>query len=160
MPSRAACWVHIALPRPSQCCSLALKSWGRLMVPRSSRRKGPSCARCVDLQQLSRNQLQHSNLQQGSAGASLATPLAMHAAESSPLPWYCAHWDHAGCLQRHRVIIDSCMLGSADSAFMQQAAHVTGGIYLNPKHPAALLQYLQVGIVRCWQSTCPAHCNH
>lgn len=50
------------------------------MVPRSSRRKGPSCARCVDLQQLSRNQLQHSNLQQGSAGASLATPLAMHAA--------------------------------------------------------------------------------
>lgn len=43
---------------------------------------------------------------------------------------------------------------------MQQAAHVTGGIYLKPKHPAALLQYLQVGIVRCWQSTRPAHCNH
>ena len=39
---------------------------------------------------------------------------------------------------------------------MQQAAHVTGGIYLKPKHPAALLQYLQVGVMCCWHCTRPA----
>lgn len=36
------------------------------------------------------------------------------------------------------------MLGTADSAFLQQAAHVTGGLYLRPSRPRALLQYLLV----------------
>ncbi|KAF6266389.1 transcription factor Tfb4-domain-containing protein [Scenedesmus sp. NREL 46B-D3] len=43
---------------------------------------------------------------------------------------------HAG------VALDACILGPADSAFMQQAAHITGGVYLRPHQPAALLQYL------------------
>ncbi|WIA15471.1 hypothetical protein OEZ85_002111 [Tetradesmus obliquus] len=43
---------------------------------------------------------------------------------------------HAG------VALDACILGAADSAFMQQAAHITGGVYLRPHQPAALLQYL------------------
>jgi len=44
--------------------------------------------------------------------------------------------------QRHGVVIETCMLGPADSAFLQQAAHVTGGLYLRPSCPEALLQYL------------------
>lgn len=44
--------------------------------------------------------------------------------------------------QRHGVVIETCMLGNADSAFLQQAAHVTGGLYLRPSRPGALLQYL------------------
>ncbi|EIE26291.1 transcription factor Tfb4 [Coccomyxa subellipsoidea C-169] len=44
--------------------------------------------------------------------------------------------------QRCEVVIDACMLGASDSAFLQQAAHLTNGIYLRPKHKDALLQYL------------------
>ena len=47
-------------------------------------------------------------------------------------------------LQRCEVVIDACMLGASDSAFLQQAAHLTNGIYLRPKHKDALLQYLLV----------------
>ena len=49
-------------------------------------------------------------------------------------------------LQRHGVVMETCMLGPADSAFLQQAAHVTGGLYLRPSCPEALLQYLLVSI--------------
>ena len=48
------------------------------------------------------------------------------------------------CMQRHSVVIETCVLGPADSAFLQQAAHVTGGLYLRPSRPGALLQYLLV----------------
>lgn len=44
--------------------------------------------------------------------------------------------------QKLGVVIDACMVGSRDSAFLQQAAHLTGGLYLRPPRPAALLQYL------------------
>ena len=47
-------------------------------------------------------------------------------------------------LQRHGVVIETCMVGSQDSAFLQQAAHITRGLYLRPKRPGALLQYLLV----------------
>ena len=40
--------------------------------------------------------------------------------------------------------MDACMLGAADSTFLQQAAHLTSGVYLRPKHKGALLQYLLV----------------
>ena len=36
------------------------------------------------------------------------------------------------------------MVGSQDSAFLQQAAHITKGLYLRPKRTGALLQYLLV----------------
>ena len=49
-----------------------------------------------------------------------------------------------------QVVIDSCVIG-APSAFMQQAAHLTGGVYLCPARPAGLLQYLLM--VRCCQPT-------
>lgn len=42
------------------------------------------------------------------------------------------------------MCIDACMLGRTDSTFLQQAAHLTGGVYLRPRHKGALLQYLLV----------------
>jgi hypothetical protein len=45
-----------------------------------------------------------------------------------------------------QVVIDACVVG-ASSAFLQQAAHLTGGVYLCPARPAGLLQYLLM--VRC-----------
>ena len=50
-------------------------------------------------------------------------------------------------LQRHGIVIETCMVGNQDSAFLQQAAHITEGLYLRPRRPAALLQYLLVSIV-------------
>lgn len=44
--------------------------------------------------------------------------------------------------QRDRIRIDSCYLGPQQSAFLQQAAHLTGATYLRPARPAGLLQYL------------------
>ncbi len=48
--------------------------------------------------------------------------------------------------QRHGVVIETCMVGTNDSAFLQQAAHITEGLYLRPRRTGALLQYLLVSI--------------
>jgi len=39
-------------------------------------------------------------------------------------------------------MVDACVLSNQDSGFLQQASHITGGIYYKPKKQAALLQYL------------------
>lgn len=44
--------------------------------------------------------------------------------------------------QRAGIPIDSCLLGDSDSAFLQQAAHITGGLYYKPRRGEALVQYL------------------
>ncbi|KAK9945787.1 hypothetical protein M0R45_011286 [Rubus argutus] len=44
--------------------------------------------------------------------------------------------------QRSMVPIDSCYMGSNNSAFLQQASYITGGVYLKPQQPNGLLQYL------------------
>jgi transcription initiation factor TFIIH subunit 3 len=49
--------------------------------------------------------------------------------------------------QRTGVVVDACVVGGADSAFLQQAAHLTGGVYLRATRPAALLQQLLGGFV-------------
>jgi len=49
-------------------------------------------------------------------------------------------------VQRHGVVIETCMVGTSDSAFLQQAAHITEGLYLWPRRTGALLQYLLVSI--------------
>ena len=46
------------------------------------------------------------------------------------------------------MVIDACMVGGADSAFLQQAAHLTGGLYLRPPRAGGLLETLLVGPVR------------
>ena len=47
--------------------------------------------------------------------------------------------------QRSDVIIDACVLGAYHSPFMQQATYLTGGTYLKPTKPGALVEYLLVG---------------
>lgn len=42
------------------------------------------------------------------------------------------------------IPVDTCMLTKQDSPLLQQASHITGGIYLKPQHQGALLQYLLV----------------
>ncbi|KAK9803213.1 hypothetical protein WJX73_003629 [Symbiochloris irregularis] len=44
--------------------------------------------------------------------------------------------------QKLGVVMDTCMAGPHESAYLQQAAHITGGQYLRPSKPGALLQYL------------------
>ncbi|GBG82827.1 hypothetical protein CBR_g36358 [Chara braunii] len=44
--------------------------------------------------------------------------------------------------QRLKVPIDGCVIGAQDSPFLQQAAHITEGLYLRPPRPDVLLQYL------------------
>lgn len=44
--------------------------------------------------------------------------------------------------QRSNVPVDSCILGHNDSAFLQQAAYLTGGVYIKPQRPEGFLQYL------------------
>ncbi|KIJ23291.1 hypothetical protein M422DRAFT_62431 [Sphaerobolus stellatus SS14] len=44
--------------------------------------------------------------------------------------------------QKLKVTIDVCKLFGPDTVFLQQAAHLTGGSYLNLEHKEALLQYL------------------
>lgn len=46
--------------------------------------------------------------------------------------------------QRSMIPIDTCMVGTDHSAFLQQAAHITGGIYMKPSLPEGMFQYLTV----------------
>ncbi|KAF7792417.1 hypothetical protein EIP86_003454 [Pleurotus ostreatoroseus] len=43
--------------------------------------------------------------------------------------------------QKLKVTIDVCKLFGADSVFLQQAAHLTGGSYIHVERPDSLLQY-------------------
>jgi len=44
--------------------------------------------------------------------------------------------------QKLKVAIDVCKLYGEDTVFLQQVAHLTGGLYVNPERRDALLQYL------------------
>ncbi|KAL3689497.1 hypothetical protein R1sor_015806 [Riccia sorocarpa] len=44
--------------------------------------------------------------------------------------------------QRSLVPIDACLVGDQPSAFLQQATHITGGIYQKPSTPEGLFEYL------------------
>lgn len=54
------------------------------------------------------------------------------------------------CLQRNDIVLDCCKIGLDEARFAQQAAALTGGIYLRVAEPAALLQYLLVRL-EAWQ---------
>lgn len=43
--------------------------------------------------------------------------------------------------QRYGVPVDACIVGGHHSAFLQQAAHITGGVYVKPQQPEGLMQY-------------------
>ncbi|GAB5586844.1 RNA polymerase II transcription factor B subunit 4 [Umbelopsis nana] len=44
--------------------------------------------------------------------------------------------------QKMSIPIDVCKIFGGEVAFLQQAAHITGGVYLDVENPQALLQYL------------------
>ncbi|KAG0476492.1 hypothetical protein HPP92_013333 [Vanilla planifolia] len=44
--------------------------------------------------------------------------------------------------QRSMVPIDSCVVGMQNSAFLQQASYITGGVYLKPPQLDGLFEYL------------------
>jgi transcription initiation factor TFIIH subunit 3 len=44
--------------------------------------------------------------------------------------------------QKMNVTVDACILGNEDSTFLQQAAHITGGVYMKPMRQEGLVQYL------------------
>jgi len=48
------------------------------------------------------------------------------------------------CAQKQKVVVDACLMGQDDSPFLQQAAYLTGGIYLRLSEPDGLLQYLMM----------------
>jgi hypothetical protein len=60
---------------------------------------------------------------------------------------HCCNELHFFCpaVLRLQVPIDACIVGSQHSAFLQQASHITGGIYMKPPQPEGLFQYLMVG---------------
>lgn len=49
--------------------------------------------------------------------------------------------------QKLKVTIDVCKLFGADNVFLQQAAHLTGGSYVQLERPDALLQYLTMSFL-------------
>jgi transcription initiation factor TFIIH subunit 3 len=50
-------------------------------------------------------------------------------------------------LDRKAVPIDVCKISSEKAVFMQQAAHLTEGIYYQVEKPKAILQYLTVRVL-------------
>ncbi|KAL0491622.1 transcription initiation factor TFIIH subunit 3, partial [Acrasis kona] len=44
--------------------------------------------------------------------------------------------------QKMNVTLDSCILSTEDSSFLQQASYITGGVYLKPLKQEGLIQYL------------------
>lgn len=67
--------------------------------------------------------------------------LCLQGSEDSPSQ-YVAMMNAIFSAQRVGIPIDSCILGDYDSAFLQQAAHLTNGIYYKPHRGKALLQYM------------------
>ncbi|CAM6096529.1 unnamed protein product [Calypogeia fissa] len=59
-------------------------------------------------------------------------------------PQYIAVMNAIFSAQRSQVPIDACIVGSANSAFLQQATHITGGIYLKPPWLDGLFEYLSM----------------
>mmetsp|Transcript_41098 Transcript_41098/g.131480 ORF Transcript_41098/g.131480 Transcript_41098/m.131480 type:complete len:296 (-) Transcript_41098:17-904(-) len=67
--------------------------------------------------------------------------LCMLGARDHP-PQYISVMNAVFSAQRSGVVVDGYMLGQWDSAFLQQAANITGGVYLRPQQQQGLLQFL------------------
>ncbi|KAL4569153.1 hypothetical protein LXL04_024784 [Taraxacum kok-saghyz] len=67
--------------------------------------------------------------------------LCLHGSQDGP-GQYVAIMNSIFSAQRSMVPIDSCVIGSQHSAFLQQASYITGGVYLKPQHLDGLFQYL------------------
>ncbi|KAK4370832.1 hypothetical protein RND71_010307 [Anisodus tanguticus] len=67
--------------------------------------------------------------------------LCLHGSPDGPRQ-YVAVMNSIFSAQRSMVPIDSCVIGSQHSAFLQQASYITGGVYLKPQVSDGLFQYL------------------
>ncbi|XP_071693786.1 general transcription and DNA repair factor IIH subunit TFB4-like [Rutidosis leptorrhynchoides] len=67
--------------------------------------------------------------------------LCLHGSQDGP-GQYVAIMNSIFSAQRSMVPIDSCVIGSQNSAFLQQASYITGGVYLKPQYLDGLFQYL------------------
>jgi transcription initiation factor TFIIH subunit 3 len=82
-------------------------------------------------------------IQRATRGPTALSPriLALHGSADAPAQ-YVAMMNAIFSAQAGAVPVDACLLGGAESPFLQQAAALTGGVYLRPARPGALLQYL------------------
>lgn len=55
---------------------------------------------------------------------------------------YLASVNAALCAQRCGIVIDACIVAASSSSLLQQAAHLTGGLYTDVLQPSLLLQHL------------------
>ncbi|KAK6787722.1 hypothetical protein RDI58_016247 [Solanum bulbocastanum] len=69
--------------------------------------------------------------------------LCLHGSPDGP-GQYVAVMNSIFSAQRSMVPIDSCVIGSQHSAFLQQASYITGGVYLKPQVSDGLFQYLSI----------------
>lgn len=67
--------------------------------------------------------------------------LCLHGSPDGP-GQYVAVMNSIFSAQRSMLPIDSCVIGAQHSAFLQQASHITGGIYSKPQQLDGLFQYL------------------
>lgn len=67
--------------------------------------------------------------------------LCLHGSTDGP-EQYVAIMNAIFSAQRSSVPVDSCYIGSNNSAFLQQASYITGGIYYRPPQLDGLFQYL------------------
>ncbi|XP_016441296.1 general transcription and DNA repair factor IIH subunit TFB4-like isoform X1 [Nicotiana tabacum] len=72
--------------------------------------------------------------------------LCLHGSPDGP-GQYVAVMNAIFSAQRSMVPIDSCVIGSQHSAFLQQASYITGGVYLKPQVSDGLFQYVSVSVV-------------
>ncbi|KAL6776670.1 TFB4 [Auxenochlorella protothecoides x Auxenochlorella symbiontica] len=63
-------------------------------------------------------------------------------ASSEPSTQYIPLMNAVFAAQRDGVVMDCCKLGSGEARFAQHASQLTGGVYLKPSEPQALLQNL------------------
>jgi transcription initiation factor TFIIH subunit 3 len=82
-------------------------------------------------------------IQRATRGPTALAPriLALHGSADAPAQ-YVAMMNAIFSAQAGAVPVDACLLGGGESPFLQQAAALTGGVYLRPPRPGALLQYL------------------
>ncbi|XP_030464932.2 general transcription and DNA repair factor IIH subunit TFB4 [Syzygium oleosum] len=67
--------------------------------------------------------------------------LCLHGSQDGP-EQYVAIMNAIFSAQRSMVPIDSCFIGAQNSAFLQQASYITGGVYLKPQLLDGTFQYL------------------
>ncbi|KAK3420302.1 hypothetical protein EUGRSUZ_G01112 [Eucalyptus grandis] len=74
--------------------------------------------------------------------------LCLHGSQDGP-EQYVAIMNAIFSAQRSMVPIDSCFIGAQNSAFLQQASYITGGVYLKPQLLEGTFQYLSFLALIC-----------